>query len=186
MWSHFFVTITLFASLSVNAATVYDQIAQGLTPNSITLIGESHQRPESIVFFGSLVKYYLHRNRCLTVALEISSDQQSLIDKIQQDQATVANMKIASPIDHPPLRKLIQDLAEMRINGKCLKLVAVDADFKPGVERDQWIAKKLIELSRDATVLALLGSLHTLKKIDWEYEELKEEIYAAGILVSSG
>jgi len=51
MWSHFFVTIILFASSSVNAATAYDQIAQGLTPNSITLIGESHQRPESIVFF---------------------------------------------------------------------------------------------------------------------------------------
>lgn len=35
-------------------------------------------------------------------------------------------------------------------------------------------------------ILALLGSLHTLKKVVWKYEELKEEIYAAGILVSSG
>ena len=186
MWQRFFVTIILFASLPVNATTVYDRIAQGLTPNSMTLIGESHQRPESIVFFESLITHYLQQNKCLTVALEISSGQQSLIDEIQQGQATVANLKIASPIDHPSLRKLIQDLAEMRINGKCLKLVAVDADFKPGVERDQWIAKELIKLSGEAPVLALLGSLHTLKKVDWMYAELKKEIYAAGILVSSG
>lgn len=103
----------------------------------MTLIGESHQRPESIVFFESLITHYLQQNKCLTVALEISSGQQSLIAEIQQGQASLANMKITSSIDHPPLRKLIQDLAEMRINGKCLKLVAVDADFKPGVERDQ-------------------------------------------------
>ena len=41
MWQRFFVTIILFASLPVNATTVYDRIAQGLTPNSMTLIGES-------------------------------------------------------------------------------------------------------------------------------------------------
>ena len=59
MWSRFFVTIILFASLPANATTVYDRIAQGMTPNSITLIGESHQRPESIVFFESLITHYL-------------------------------------------------------------------------------------------------------------------------------
>ena len=149
MWPRFFVTIILFASLPVSATTVYDRIAQGLMPKSMTLI-----------------THYLQQNKCLTVAFEISSGQQSLIDEIQQGQATVANMKTASPIDHPPLQKLIQDLAEMRINGKCLKLFVVDADFKPGVEHDQWIAKKLIKLSGEAPVLALPGSLHTLKKID--------------------
>jgi len=52
MWLRFFVTIVLFASLPVNATTVYDWIAQGMMPNSITLIGESHfQKAIHLNFF---------------------------------------------------------------------------------------------------------------------------------------
>jgi len=43
--------------------------------NSITIIGETHGRPESIQLFQSLIKGYLANNKCLTVALEINSKQ---------------------------------------------------------------------------------------------------------------
>lgn len=60
--------------------------------------------------------------------------------------------------------------------------MAVDADFKPGIERDQWMAKEFIRLSGEAPVLALLGSLHTLKEVDWRYKEFGNKLYVAGIL----
>lgn len=50
-----------------------------IKPNSITIIGEIHQNPESIKLFQALIKGYLDNNKCLIVALEINSDQQEII-----------------------------------------------------------------------------------------------------------
>ena len=42
MWLRFFVTIILYAPLPVNARTTHDRIAQGMTPNSLTISDESY------------------------------------------------------------------------------------------------------------------------------------------------
>jgi hypothetical protein len=69
---------------------------QSMVSNSITIIGESHQRPQSVQFFKSLVDSYLQQNQCLAVALEIASNQQSIIDKVIQGKVAVAEIQIAS------------------------------------------------------------------------------------------
>lgn len=67
--------IVLLLSPSVHAENSYSRILEGITPNSITIIDETHKRPEAIQFFQSLITGYTQQNKCLTVALEIASSQ---------------------------------------------------------------------------------------------------------------
>jgi hypothetical protein len=68
----------------------------------------------------------------------------------------------------------------------CLKLVAIDAGLELKTNRDEWMAIKLAEQAGQAPILALLGSLHTLKKVDWSPTITKKEPYVAEILAARG
>ena len=53
--------------------------------------------------------------------------------------------------------------------------------------RDKWMAKMLADhINNQAPVLALLGSLHALKKVDWNIPNSKVSPYVAEILASQG
>lgn len=52
--------------------------------------------------------------------------------------------------------------------------------------RDEWMAIKLAEQVGEIPILALLGSLHTLKKVDWDLAMTKKEPYVAEILAVQG
>ena len=86
-----FIFLVLF-SFAANAETI--------SIDSITIIGETHRHPESINLFQTLIHDYLKSNQCLTVALEINSNQQSVIN-----QGEVSDIEISSIIDHPAYRK---------------------------------------------------------------------------------
>lgn len=182
----YFIIIILLFSSSAHAENSYSRILEGITPNSITIIGETHKRPEAIQFFQSLITAYLQQNKCLTIALEIASSQQSLLNEIMQGKAPVTDIEIAPAIDHPPFRTLINDLAEMRNHNDCLKLIAIDAGLELKTNRDEWMAIKLAEQAGQAPILVLLGSLHTLKIVDWNPTIAKKEPYVAEILASEG
>lgn len=182
----YFIIIILLFSSSAHAENSYSRILEGITPDSITIIGETHKRPEAIQFFQSLITGYTQQNKCLTVALEIASSQQSLLDQIVLGKAIVTDIEIAPAIDHPPFRTLINDLAEMRKHNDCLKLIAIDAGLELKINRDEWMAIKLAEQVGQAPILALLGSLHTLKKVEWNPTITKKEPYVAEILVARG
>jgi len=182
----FLIFVTLLFSPTVYAKNGYNRILADMTPNSITIIGETHRRPEAIQFFQSLITGYTQKNKCLTVALEIASSQQSLLDEIKQGRATVADIEITSVIDHPPIRVLINDLIEMQNYNDCLKLIAIDAGLELKTNRDEWMAIQLTDKVGQAPVLALLGNLHTLKKVDWNPAIIKKEPYVAEILAARG
>ncbi|MCQ8063997.1 hypothetical protein NP303_24850 [Salmonella enterica] len=74
-------------------------------------------------------------------------------------------------IDHPAYRVMIHDLAEMKRSGKCLQLLAIDADLKTSSPRDEWMAMVLENQTEGTPILALLGSLHTLRRVDWSRED---------------
>ncbi|PSJ15762.1 hypothetical protein, partial [Nitrosomonas supralitoralis] len=141
----FFAFAILLFSSSAYSENSYSQILEGITPNSITIIGEVHKRPEAIQFFQSLIIGYMQQNKCLTVALEIASSQQSLLNEIMLGKARVTDIEIAPAIDHPSFRALIHDLAEMRSHNNCLKLIAIDAALELKTNRDGWMAIKLAE-----------------------------------------
>lgn len=174
----------LLPALSVagNDMPIIDQ----LKPNSITIIGEIHQRPESIRLFQKLIKGYLKNNKCLTIALEITSDQQEIIDQIKQGGAVVSDIEISSIIDHPAFRNMISDLAIQQHNGACLNIIAIDAGNDIAVRRDAWMAVNLSESVGNTPVLALLGGLHALKKVNWDLSMAKGLPFVAEILTKQG
>ena len=176
--------ILLFSSFSAHLTGAQNRIVEGLEPHSITIIGERHKRPESIQFFREVISRYLQQDKCLTVALEIASDQQVTLDEIVEGKKAVADIEIPPMVDHPSYRSLIDDLVTMKRRGSCLKLIAIDGGLELNVNRDEWMAERLAKQISQAPILALLGNLHTLKRVDWHTSMSKAFPYVAEILVS--
>ncbi len=86
--------------------------------------------------------------------------------------------------DHPPFRALITDLVEIRKQNGLLKLFAIDAGFKLKTNRNKWMARRLAGQVGQVPILALIGRLHTLRKVDWDHAMIKKELYVAKILAS--
>jgi len=161
-------------------------ILNSLQSNSITIIGETHKHPEFLILFQSLISNHLKRNRCLTIGLEIASNQQPIIDEIKQGRAVVSDIKIPPMIDHPAFRKMINDLVKLQINNECLKIIAIDAGDDINLRRDEWMAINLENQIGVAPVLVLLGNLHSLKRVDWDLSMPKGSPFVAEIISSQG
>lgn len=147
---------------------VQDLIADEIKYGTITIIGEYHKRPESVQLFKAVIDKYLQQEKCLIVALEIASSQQTILDQVFNGKADVSDISIPPMIDHPAYRLMIRELIRIKSSGKCLKLLAIDADLKTNSPRDEWMVKILENQKMDVPVLALLGSLHVLKRVNWE------------------
>jgi len=182
----FIILLASLLSLPIHAESTYNPILKSIKPHSITIIGETHKRPESFQLFQSIINDYLQKNKCLTVALEIASNQQPTIDRVIQDTAKIADIEVAPPIDHPDFRILIENLAEIQKHNDCFQLIAVDADIKLKTDRDEWMAKEMTKQIGKTPILALLGSLHTLKKVNWNPELTRKPPYLPEILISKG
>jgi hypothetical protein len=65
-------------------ATSYAPILEQIRPGTITIIGETHKKPESIEFFKNLVLEAIKNHQCVVIGLEIGSDQQANIDAVEQ------------------------------------------------------------------------------------------------------
>jgi len=121
----------------------YSPITEQLKPNSITIIGEIHQHPESIKLFQELINGYLKNNKCLTVALEINNNQQPIIEKIMQGRAVASDIEISSIIDQPALRNFINSVAKLKGEGVCLSIITIDSTAE---NRDVFMAAQLAYL----------------------------------------
>jgi hypothetical protein len=156
----------LLLSLPLRAANV-DPILDGMTPGSITFIGESHKHVESAMLVNGLVTAAIERRQCLTVALEIADSEQPAIDRALDQGYPVSDIDIPVSVDHLPMRKLIGHMARLKTRSPCLSVVAIDAGLDNPSDRDEWMATKLANLAGDRPILVLIGALHTLKKVDW-------------------
>ncbi|EIC27838.1 hypothetical protein [Methylomicrobium album] len=156
----------LLLSLQLRAGNV-DPILDGMTPGSITFIGESHKRIESAMLVKDLVTAAIERGQCPILALEIADSEQPAIDRVLNNGASVSDIDIPASIDHLPMRKLIGHLATLKTRSPCFSVVAIDAGLDNPHERDEWMAKRLTSLASDRPILVLIGALHTLKKVDW-------------------
>lgn len=99
---------------------VQNMITSKIEQGTITIIGEDHKRLESLQFFKTVIDEYLQQRKCLVVALEIASSQQTILDQVFEGKADISSVVIPPMIDHPAYRVMIHDLAEMKRSGKCL------------------------------------------------------------------
>jgi hypothetical protein len=61
-----------------------DPILEQIKLRTITIIVESHKKPESNEFFQSLVSEKIKNYEYIVIGLEIGSDQQASIDKVSR------------------------------------------------------------------------------------------------------
>jgi hypothetical protein len=101
-----------------------------------------------------------------------------------QGRASVNEIVLWPPLDHPPYRRMIETFAELKQRGQCIKIAAIDSGMDNDVDRDQWMAFRLAEEGRDVPVLVLLGALHTLKRVNWAVRTGRPSV--AEILTNKG
>lgn len=157
----FGIVLILFC-FQANSKNITPVLAK-IKPETITIIGETHQKPESIKFFHGLFKGYLKNNDCLTIALEIDSNQQAMINQVMAGQESVSDIEISDIIDHSAYRGMIQNLATLKQSGYCLDVIAIDAGDEIKIRRDEWMATQLTNRVGNTPILALLGGFHALK-----------------------
>ena len=148
-------------------AAVYDPILAQIKPGTITIIGETHKKVESVHLFESLALATIQNHQCVVIGLEIASDQQTALDAVMQTRAAVDEIALWPALDHPAYRRMIEHFAEHKRQGQCIKVVAIDSGVNNPVDRDLWMALSLAEHAGNTPVLVLLGALHTLKRVGW-------------------
>ncbi len=158
--------ILLWLPTRLNAA-IYDPILDQIKPDTITLIGETHKKVESVELFQSLVLAVIKNQKCVVIGLEIASDQQAILDAINEGRASVEQIALWPVLDHLAYRRMLERFAELKQQGQCLKIVAIDASMDNLIDRDLWMTLSLAGQVGDAPVLVLLGALHTLKRVNW-------------------
>ena len=158
------------------------QLRTLLDKHDILIIGENHRKEESTRLISALTADYLETGKCLSVALEINSDQQPTIDSAMSGITSIHDIKISSIIDHPEYREMLSRFLDLKTEGKCLKVVAVDG-FRQEQSRDEWMAANLEPLLK-GKVLFLVGNLHAIKRIRWESGKL--DPFVAERLVAKG
>jgi len=134
--------------------------------------------------FQSLALDVIRHYQCVVIGLEIASDQQTILDAVMQGRASVNEIVLWPPLDHPPYRRMIESFAEIKRQGLCIKVVAIDSGVDNNIDRDLWMALSLAEQAGDAPVLVLLGALHTLKRVNWNNRTGRPSV--AEILTSRG
>ena len=165
-------------------ATPYDHLLEQIKPGTITIIGETHKKAESVELFQNLALAVIKHYQCVVIGLEIASDQQTILDAVMQGRASVNEIALWPPLDHPPYRSMIESFAGLKQQGKCIKVVAIDSGVDNNIDRDLWMALSLAEQAGDAPVLVLLGALHTLKRVNWNIRTGRPSV--AEILTNKG
>jgi hypothetical protein len=176
--------VFLIVSSPLCWAAPVNPILDGMTPGSITFIGESHKRIESAMLVKDLVTAAIERGQCPILALEIADSEQPAIDRVLNEGASVSGIDIPASIDHLPMRKLIGHLATLKTRSPCFSMVAIDAGLDNPSDRDEWMAKRLAKLVGGRPILVLIGALHTLKKVDWLVKSGKPSV--AELLAEKG
>ena len=173
IWLIFTVAILFPPAISVTAGDNLfppsDYINSKLHQNDIVILGTTHKEPESLSFIADLIPSLKGRG-VSHIGLEIPSDQQEKIDVFMKTGEGLDDIKLNTQTDSPEYRHLFQ---VFRKSGRPIP-VAIDLPksmYNGNVSSDEWMARSLlIVLNRNpsAKILVIVGSLHTLKKLEWE------------------
>jgi hypothetical protein len=155
---------------------VYDPILEQIKPDTITIIGESNKKTESVELFQNLVLDAIRNHHCVVIGLEIASDQQAALDAVMQGKSSVNKIQLWPPVDHVAYRRMIENFAEFKLKGQCIRVIAIDSGTDNEIDRDQWMASRLEEQAGDKPILVLLGAMHTLKSVNWTVSSGKPSV----------
>jgi hypothetical protein len=150
---------------------VQSYILNKLADHDIVLMGTTHRQP-AILELMSRIGPQLRHAGVTHLALEISSDQQARLDRFLATGAALASIRIPVAIDCPAYRRLLGALQRIE-SGRRPKVVAIDlpkAAYNGKISRDEYMAGMLATIMQNqpqAKILAMLGSLHVLRRFPW-------------------
>lgn len=176
------VLLPIFARADTHA-TISTQLMSLAEQSDILIIGEKHGKEESTKLFADLINQATQGSRCLTVALEISSGQQLVIDRAMSGNGSIAEIVVDPIIDHAGYREMLSALRGIIAEGRCLHVIAIDGTPET-IDRDAWMADVLKPYVDKGKVVCLLGRLHAAKRIHWE--DGRQRPFLAERLASKG
>lgn len=146
-------------------------VLEKLRAHDLVFMGTTHKQPAILSLLAGLLPR-LYAAGVTHVALEIPSDQQAGIDRFLSTGNSLEQLTLPSVIDCPEYRQLLTLLAEMPEDMRP-RVRAVDLppdQYGGGTDRDRWMAERLLDIMQSCPapkVLAVMGSLHVLRKLQW-------------------
>jgi hypothetical protein len=146
-------------------------ILNKLADHDIVLMGTTHRQPAILDLTARLAPRFSDRG-VTHLALEISSDQQARLDRFMDTGAGLSMIRIPSAIDCPTYRRLLAALQRLGPDRRP-RVIAIDlpkASYGGKISRDEYMATVLAMTMQShprAKILAMLGSLHVLRRLQW-------------------
>jgi len=143
-----------------------------LEGNDLVFMGTTHRQPVILSFLEALLPS-LRDHGVTHLALEIASDQQANLDGYLNGDNRLAAVKLHAAIECPGYRNLLKRLHSLPAGSRPV-VKAIDlppALYRLDLNRDQWMASRLIDILRPADntkVLVVLGSTHILRTLPWQ------------------
>lgn len=131
--------------------------------NQLLVIGESYGQIESSDFVSKIVSEYVANGRCLSVGLEIPSDQQAVLNSAMRGQVSMSDVQIENVIDHDSYREMLVSFSDQIIAGKCLSVYAINPPRSISVIKDAWMEQEVVKIIKDRPVLLLVQNKHAVK-----------------------
>ncbi len=146
-------------------------VIEKLRSHQIVLMGTIHQKPQILELTAQLLP--LVKPAGVThLALEVSSDQQANIERFIQHGTGQADIRLHHSIDCWQYRRLFTIIRKLPPDQRP-HVVAIDlppSQYDGSIGRDAYMADALSDMFQvraDRKVLAIMGSLHVLKMLDW-------------------
>jgi hypothetical protein len=152
---------------------VQSYILTRLAGHDIVMMGTTHRQPAILDLTARLAPRF--RDAGVThLALEISSDQQTRLDRFMDTGTGLATIRIPGAIDCTAYRRLLGAL--QRIGPELRpRVIAIDLPqvlFGGRISRNEHMATVLAMTFQShprAKILAMLGSLHVLRQLRWAH-----------------
>ena len=147
-------------------------VIEKLKSHDIVFLGTTHKEEAILKFVAGLISR-LHETGITHLGLEIFSDQQGKIDSFLQTGNGLDEIIVHPLIDCAKYRNLLTTTRSLD-KGRRPALVALvlpKSMYQGEINRDEWMARsiaKIFHRNPNAKLLAVVGNLHVLKKIEWE------------------
>ena len=166
----FSIFLLLVLSLCVSRA-VYGQSDKLSLPflmgsNQILVLGEEYGQEESAQFVLKTVTEYVNGGGCLKVGLEISSEQQELVESAMKGKAQISDIELKEELDTTSYRQMLGGFSNVIQGGGCLSVYALDTPSSVPVTGDAWMEKEVVRIAGDTPVLILTRNIRAVKDYD--------------------
>ena len=137
-----------------------------LGSNQILVLGEEYGQDESAELVLKTVKEYVNGGGCLKVGLEISSNQQELLESAMKGEAQISEIELKEEIDSISYRQMLGGFSSVIQKGRCLSVYALDTPPSVPVTGDAWMEKEVVRIAGDSPVLILTKTIRAVKDYD--------------------